>query len=89
MPSPALSDAKIQASKLIREHTDDFVQVYQRAHNREPNDDETGIHMDYHGRSELVSCIKPNARFKVDELSRMGVAFVDSAYVSNYVWVDA
>lgn len=42
MPSPALSDVKIQASKLIREHPDDFVLVYQRAHNREPNDDETG-----------------------------------------------
>ena len=69
MPSPVLSDVEIQATKLMREHADDFFHTYWRAHNREPNDAKIMIHMEYLGRSDVVSWIKLDGHFKVDELS--------------------
>lgn len=63
----------------MKECVDDFAQVYQRAHNREPIDVEIMTHMEYWGRSGVVSWVKPEEHFKVDELFRRGMTFGGSS----------
>lgn len=53
----------------MRELINDFIQVYWRAHNREPNDVQIRIHMEYWSKSDVVSWVKPDEHFKFNEIS--------------------
>lgn len=73
MPPLVLTKGEIQVVKLMREHVDNFIQVYWRTSYCEPSDAEIRAHLECRGRSDVVSWIKHEEHFKVDKLSLRGV----------------
>lgn len=55
MAHPILTKPEIKVSKLRREHTNDFVQVYRRINKFETSDVEIGTHLEYRGKSDIFS----------------------------------
>lgn len=65
----------------MRELVDGFVEVYQKTNICEPSDVEVMTHLEYQGRSDVVSWIKLVKHFKFDELYQRGVSLVELADV--------
>lgn len=84
MPIPVLFDVEIQVAKLKRERISDFFQVYWRTHNYELSDAEIRTHLEYRGRSYVVSWVKLGKFFKVYELSRRCVSFMELVDAIKY-----
>lgn len=87
-PPLVLTEEEIQANKLMREHTYDFIQLYLRTHNHEPNDTKVRTHLELWYRPHVVSWVTPNERSKVDHLARKGITLMELADMVKYNWVD-
>lgn len=62
----------------MRECVSDFVWIYHGVKDLEPSDTKIVSHLEYGGKSNVVSWIKPGDHFKVDELNLKGIRLVKS-----------
>lgn len=72
----------------MRGHVNDFVQLYLRTIASEPRDIEVKAHLDFRGRTNVMSWITPSGHSKIDHLSQNGVTLEESTDATNYNWVE-
>lgn len=72
-----LTKEEIKDIKWVREHAGNFIQFFLRINNWEPSDVVVNAHLEFWGRSNVVSWITPGKHYKTDHIVRIGAKLVE------------